>query len=123
MSIAEWSHRRWTLPVQEKHLFTFSGPGGMPDLLLVRGFRLLGCPLFSHTGRIINVTDASLPKKSCQTCKNRFHTLCLNKVTFLRRIPQSRKILTRAFISGSTLVIPQLVPFVVQLCPLSFRVV
>ena len=57
----------------------------MRDLLFVR-------PLYAHyvreaeaediiSGRVVNATDGSLPRKPCKTCKNRFHAACLYKVS------------------------------------------
>jgi hypothetical protein len=43
--------------------------------LIVSGFALM------LVDRIIEVTDGTLPKKPCRTCKNRFHASCLYKVS------------------------------------------
>ncbi|OBZ77520.1 E3 ubiquitin-protein ligase listerin [Grifola frondosa] len=57
---------------------------------------------------VINVTDNSLPRKPCKTCKNRFHASCLYKVGF-DRIRYCSDELNSRMISGSKQAILQVV--------------
>lgn len=54
---------------------------------------------------VISVTDGSLPKKPCKTCKNRFHAGCLFKVSIY--FVRTGCIVTDPSNSGSTVAIRQ----------------
>jgi hypothetical protein len=52
----------------------------MCDLLLVSSYFRCRAVCTQAARSIIEVTDGTLPKKPCRTCKNRFHASCLYKV-------------------------------------------
>ena len=79
---------------------------------------VLRCTFFCESGRvdpypsIISVTDGSLPRKACKTCKNRFHASCLYKVCTI--VTPNDYASAQAYNSGSTQVILQVVPYVAR---------
>jgi hypothetical protein len=81
-----------------------------------RTFRIVF--FFCESGRvdlypsIIGVTDGSLPRKACKTCKNRFHASCLYKVCTIDTPNDDPS--TQICNSGSTQVILQVVPYVAR---------
>ena len=64
------------------------------------------------TQSIIGLTDGSLPRKACKTCKNRFHASCLYKVCTIDTSNDDAS--ARTYGSGLTQVILQVVPCVAR---------
>lgn len=64
------------------------------------------------TPSIISVSDGSLPRKSCKTCKNLFHASCLYKVCAIEIFNSFNGDPTQHFASGLKQVILQPVPYV-----------
>lgn len=60
---------------------------------------------------IISLSDGSLPRKPCKTCKNLFHASCLYKVYIIETCNDA---LAHRFPSGPKQVILQPVPYVDQ---------
>ena len=76
------------------------------------------CVAVSFVGRrayiypsIISLSDGSLPRKPCKTCKNLFHASCLYKVCAIEIFDST---LAHRFASGPKQVILQPAPYVDQ---------
>lgn len=95
-SFLEWTNPRWSGFVQEERGGAFPGSSRVCDMLFVsfqpQMVRLQKLKAFAPHYRLISVMDGSLPKKPCNTCKNRFHAACLFKVRFLGLVLHQREV-------------------------------